>query len=101
MQEDEMNPNETDWNYSQHITIEKAANLVQIGEYKQAQKILSDIIGCTSKNCSAYGLLAISYGRQGNYDALLKYSKLAVQIRFNFPEAHNLSLIHISEPTRH
>ena len=84
-----MIPEKKNWNNGHDIDIKKARNLIDKKEYSEAQKILKTIIMGKDDSYLALGLLAIAYGKEENYEDSLKYSIKAIQIRFDFPEAHN------------
>jgi len=68
----------------------QALCLASQGKLEEAKSIFIDLVRDGSKSPFVYGNLAMIFGMQGNLDAALKFSRQALDLKPDYPEAHNI-----------
>ena len=75
---------------TQHIALEQqAVDLIQRGQFHEAEVIYRNLIASGTTNHLTYGNLAAICGRQGRYDELIGLLNNAIRLKPDYPEAHN------------
>ncbi len=73
-----------------HSTKEQqAVALINQGKLQEAEAIYRELIAAGTGNHIVYGNLAALCVMQGRFDGLIKLLRKALQLKPNYPDAHN------------
>jgi len=68
---------------------QQAAELINQDKLQDAEELYRELIAEGNNNHVVYGNLAAVYGMQGRYNELINLLKKALDLKPNYPEAHN------------
>ena len=68
---------------------QQALALINQGKLQEAEAIYRELISAGTSNHIVYGNLAALCGMQGRFDELIDLLNKAIEIKPNYPEAHN------------
>ena len=68
---------------------QQAVALINQGKLQEAEAIYRDLIAAGTRNHIVYGNLAAICGMRGRFDELIELLKKALELKPNYPDAHN------------